>query len=133
MDTSETYIKMCDDVDLQLALRKLMNIPEDWSNWCATHNRPYYDHNDRGQKKLEGECKGLILPGQDQIQEIMRWEKEPTVQLLDRFHSWVLECSIRELIIHSNTSMEQLWLAFYMKEKHNKLWDGDKWVDQASN
>ncbi|TES89947.1 MAG: hypothetical protein E3J87_11075 [Candidatus Cloacimonadota bacterium] len=25
------------------------------------------------------------------------------------------------------TSMEQLWLAFYMWEKHEKTWDGEKW------
>jgi len=25
------------------------------------------------------------------------------------------------------TSMEQLWLAFVMKEKYNKTWDGEKW------
>jgi len=24
-------------------------------------------------------------------------------------------------------SMEQLWLAFYMHEKHKKIWDGKKW------
>ena len=24
-------------------------------------------------------------------------------------------------------SMEQLWLAFYMYEKHGKTWDGKKW------
>jgi len=25
-------------------------------------------------------------------------------------------------------TMEQLWLAFYMKE-HNKVWDGNKWMN----
>ncbi len=28
---------------------------------------------------------------------------------------------------HSITSMEQLWLAFVMKEKHGKTWDGNQW------
>ena len=27
----------------------------------------------------------------------------------------------------SDASMEQLWLAFVMKEKFNKTWDGEKW------
>ena len=27
------------------------------------------------------------------------------------------------------TSMEQLWLAFVMKEKYNKTWNGEKWVE----
>jgi len=25
------------------------------------------------------------------------------------------------------TSMEQLWLGFYMKEKHGKVWTGSEW------
>ncbi|KKM93638.1 hypothetical protein LCGC14_1206450, partial [marine sediment metagenome] len=25
------------------------------------------------------------------------------------------------------STWEQLWLAFYMSEKYNKVWDGDKW------
>ena len=28
------------------------------------------------------------------------------------------------------TSMEQLWLAFVMKEKFNKIWDGEEWILQ---
>ena len=30
------------------------------------------------------------------------------------------------------TSMEQLWLAFVMKERHNKIWDGDKWIKEVT-
>ena len=26
-----------------------------------------------------------------------------------------------------HVSFEQLWLAFYMKEKHDKIWDGEEW------
>ena len=28
------------------------------------------------------------------------------------------------------TSMGQLWLAFYMAEKHNKVWNGENWVKE---
>ena len=28
------------------------------------------------------------------------------------------------------TSMEQLWLAFVMLEKYNKIWDGKNWIHQ---
>ena len=28
----------------------------------------------------------------------------------------------------SCTSMEQLWLAFVMKEKYQKVWDGNDWI-----
>ena len=31
-------------------------------------------------------------------------------------------------------SMEQLFFAFMMKKKHNKIWDGEDWVEnQKSN
>ena len=51
---------------------------------------------------------GLVwLPRQDQLQEMV--EK-------DNF-------SVKA------TSMEQLWLAFVMKEKYNKQWNGEGWVD----
>ena len=30
--------------------------------------------------------------------------------------------------INQFMSMQQLWCAFYMKEKHNKIWDGEKWM-----
>ena len=29
-------------------------------------------------------------------------------------------------------SMEQLWLALVMHELHKKIWDGEKWVDEAT-
>lgn len=29
---------------------------------------------------------------------------------------------------HWLISMEQLWLAFVMKELYNKQWDGEKWI-----
>lgn len=30
--------------------------------------------------------------------------------------------------IDKRPSMEQLWLAFYMKEKHGKVWSGTEWI-----
>ncbi len=33
-------------------------------------------------------------------------------------------------IAKSFTSMEQLWLAFVMKEKYNKVWDGEEWINE---
>lgn len=29
------------------------------------------------------------------------------------------------------TTVRQLWLAFVMEEKYNKVWDGEKWVSLA--
>ena len=61
------------------------------------------------------------LPRQDQLQEMV--DGGFTHQTLERFYQWYHSEISRNL-----SSMEQLWLAFVMKEKYNKTWDGDKWV-----
>ncbi len=33
---------------------------------------------------------------------------------------------------YNETSMEQLWLAFVMKEKYSKVWDGKDWVTNGN-
>ena len=33
---------------------------------------------------------------------------------------------------YAKISMEQLWLAFVMKELHSKIWDGDNWIKAGS-
>ena len=43
--------------------------------------------------------------------------------LLQKFNWWLNDT------LPESTSMEQLWIAFYMHE-HNKIWVGDKWVKE---
>ena len=74
--------------------------------------------------------KGILiwLPRQDQLQEMVKTDEvTPELAVCDHlFHFvfWVKECS------YPFTSMEQLWLAFVMKEKYNKAWDGENWVKE---
>ena len=74
----------------------------------------------------------LWLPRQDQLQEMVKTtETEPApivVEMLARFATWGLYVEN-----YPFTSMEQLWLAFAMKEKHSKRWDGDKWVKASQD
>jgi hypothetical protein len=42
----------------------------------------------------------------------------------------VIWCEKEEEYIKQFTSMEQLWLAFVMKENFQKIWDGEKWISQ---
>ena len=73
----------------------------------------------------------IWLPRQDQLQEMVS----------DQIGLWVMLewiCQFQQgYFAKPNTeeryepnvdSMEQLWLAFVMKEKHMKTWDGDKWI-----
>jgi hypothetical protein len=56
--------------------------------------------------------KCVWLPRQDQLQEM---------------YGTFQECSVNGGVV---TSMEQLWLAFVMKEKHNKVWNGNDWINE---
>jgi hypothetical protein len=63
-------------------------------------------------------CNATWLPSQDRLQEIIGgWRKT----LID-FMWWYQNADISKI-----NSMEQLWLAFVMKEKFGKVWNGEKW------
>jgi len=71
------------------------------------------------------EVKNIIwLPRQDQLQEIVSpsFLKEDKFMIIDKFLSFI-DYADREW------SFEQLWLAFVMKEKFNKIWDGEEWKE----
>ena len=62
------------------------------------------------------------LERQDQLQEMVGLE----LPLLEsRFHGWLKNEAIHRKYLDS---MEQLWLAFVMKEKYGKVWDGKSWT-----
>jgi hypothetical protein len=58
------------------------------------------------------------LPRQDQLQEMLSNNINYTIQV--QGFDGMLEFSGRQ-------SWEQLWLAFVLKEKFNKVWNGEKW------
>ena len=120
MDTSKEYIKMSDCLEVK--------------NWFNEHyplahlkklggygkNKATDEH---GNFWHLGKRKDLQLPRQDQIQEMigdfsMVLPMLPRLERLDRKYSDIF------------TSMEQLWLAFYMYEKRGKTWDGKRWRPQ---
>uniref|UniRef100_A0A6M3JRW3 Uncharacterized protein n=2 Tax=viral metagenome TaxID=1070528 RepID=A0A6M3JRW3_9ZZZZ len=68
----------------------------------------------------------IWLPRQDQLQKMVKRGE-------GRLRFWVLS-DLFSFLITSTTeyiaklmTMEQLWLAFVMKEKFNKVWDGEEW------
>lgn len=77
----------------------------------------------------------IWLPRQDQLQAILDIKHHPTL-LLHAFHKWaVIENNWVQYLPYGDgeatncpfTSMEQLWLAFVMKEKYDKVWTGEDW------
>ncbi len=64
------------------------------------------------------------LPRQDQLQGMVFKD-----MFTDIFHCIKIFANTDKTLWYKDiTSMEQLWLAFVMKEKYNKVWNGKKWV-----
>ena len=79
---------------------------------------------------------------QDQLQEMVREGGIPQKgRLVYRFYGWLQSLVVEEDDPNDNyfsnpnlkyESLEQLWLAFVMKEKYNKTWDGESWIQRPS-
>jgi len=125
MDTSETFIKMCEKAeeiqeshdyikgdymvgDFELAIKLIDNPCVVFVTNPMTHTKAT-----------------IWLPRQDQLQEMVG--EEYAINLLYQFHQYY-NTKYRE--IPGNWSVEQLWLAFVMKEKYNKIWVDGNWVKQ---
>ena len=130
MDTSETYIKMCDCRGVQEGRQSFdcfdFLVEKDG---LILHSGTIIDSGGMGTSRIYF----IWLPRQDQIQEMM---SEPdTIVMFSRFVGFFVQKDwhdLGELSDNINNidkqSAEQLWLAFYMHEKHKKTWDGEKWV-----
>ena len=113
MDTTETYVKMADCPEIQEPERWLLFKPRklDCIVWSGAD--VFFD----GKDKL------IWLPRQDQLQEMILANSPYYHKLRMLYESW-----IKGLGFEKNfTSMEQLWLAFVMKEKYSKQWNGTNW------
>ena len=136
MDTSETYIKMCDCEEIQ-NIRHAEDCV-DRNEWWQSGDYVYtkdaeYVFNVCGVRHCVADTgyfsdkDSIWLPRQDQLQEMVRGKHESTWQLIVRLWKWWVKREAPD----RNASMEQLWLAFVMKEK-NKTWNGEKWQKRQS-
>lgn len=157
MDTSEDYIKMCEkaeeiqrhfsDVDNRIEkaipyhqysgqgyTSKLYAYGYEWE--VAEHTSIAW-----GEDYPSEEVDVVWLPQQDQLQEMLQ-----TTHLINPFNLIGFlynilnedktcpeevpceECIKESLYWCSFKTMEQLWLAFVMKEKYDKEWSEDKWT-----
>ncbi len=156
MDTSETYRKMCDCPEIQDIFTKAVRDNEwehqvigvDWGESGVAgmqghvlQREPVYgltwsdgqwfgyngktgDHHFRQPLSTiaSGACV-IWLPRQDQLQEMA---DIGFVYISAKFFG--MWCDDIQYDEPKFTSMEQLWLAFVMKEKHSKTWNGQEWV-----
>ena len=140
MDTTETYIKMCDCPEIQGGPKwkqgdffvwcedyRLNTLVRNW--WIEKGTVDVYELGSWNNSEIVDRVKTIWLPRQDQLQEMVG--EEYTFNLLADFRGFynVRGCDLYPASMSGgNPSMEQLWLAFVMKQKWNKVWDGEKWV-----
>ena len=78
----------------------------------------------------------IWLPRQDQLQKMISESGEDQYYDLRSLWEWTREGPEGEdwqtQYSQQFKTMEQLWLAFVMKEKYNKVWDSGDWKVQTS-
>ncbi len=152
MDTTELYVKMSDCPEMQdgwepehgdvvyvesyhtVALRPdtlivlygQPNMPEGIGRgwWIATDGTGPFKE------------KGIFLRSQSQLQGMVgpfpnfvlgiKCPVQKVWSYIGKFYDWSRS---KSAYLQDFTSMEQLWLAFVMHEKHGRVWDGEKWVE----
>ncbi len=138
MDDTLTYINMCEKSEIQ----------KDWKPkdgdfvWHGDEGEEAFGHHEypvEGRivilSDIETEAwwhNWLWLPRQDDLQGMIDRSilNETSLALAKRFGKWLEDNSfigscLTEIV--RKNSMEQLWLAFVMKEKYNKTWNGKDW------
>jgi len=125
MDTTKEYRNQCEKA------KKYLGIPETpGSFWYDTQQKKVFVVDDMGITHKVNEKYIVPLYRQDQLQKI--WQDEfnngPFTGMIDEFYDWVRNLSPYNNPDYLEWSMEQLWLAFVMKEKYSKTWNGKDWV-----
>jgi len=138
MDTSIEYIKMCEKAE---EIQKIWKPRVGDLAWRGTKYLPTKDAcgylTDVDVFDTQGyKARGSVwLPRQDQLQEML-------IDKIGGNHIALLSVLIRSDLFcqaglghyvsspnyNYTNSMEQLWLVFVMKEKYNKIWNGEDWV-----
>jgi len=129
MDTLKEYILMCEKA---VEIQKLFKFKEgDFYIDDMYRKKGFVEVSNGGWTAYEEKnFKGVWLPRQDQLQGMVS-NKLDLLGMMQRFNAF---CDLphetnpeyRPLTIF--ISMEQLWLAFVMLEKFNKLWNGKEWI-----
>ena len=139
MDTSKEYIKMCEKAwEIQRIAPKEDTVKalEDYKSelfYLPLENKIALGHwdNDEGDWMIghyrDNKEDAIWLPRQDQLQEMVDVKDGRSFSdaLTDIYEDFME--GMKDYYYDSN-SMEQLWLAFVMKEKFNKVWDGEEWI-----
>ena len=127
MDTSVEYIEMCEKA------KEIQNMQENavallWDDIIEIKSifKPLYRRSSQfGVRQIIEREHFIWLPRQDQLQEMIKGLPINHVLRISKFVENLDDGSGKIL---EWDSMEQLWLAFVMKEKYGKTWNGKEWL-----
>lgn len=74
--------------------------------------------------------KGIWLPTQEHLQEMMTKQGYFRFSLIELFYHFANNMFGVSLKKQKYNSMNELWLAFVMKEKYHKVWNGKDWAEK---
>ena len=145
MDTTEVFIKMCEKADLDWSPKFGDNVYCKSTNEIGIVRSVYKDYSNKEWICFSSENKGkdggvfefnapkdsyIPLWRQDQLQDKVRRKLLHT----DAIGAvWKLYNAVGTNRISSYarlSSLEQIWLAFVIKEEFSKIWDGEGWIKE---
>jgi len=157
MDTSKEYIAMADCPEIQEMWKPIsgdifmfvygknmykgvVTKPEkNIIQKCSAYYQKLPHKREKEFGKVTYKMETIWLPRQDQLQEMILDDEQyesssiklklSAYGLINKFGLWTKDNL--EYINGLLYSMEQLWLAFVMKEKYNKIWNGSEWLKES--
>ena len=139
MDVSETYIEMCEKaIEIQRMISRKAKMSGEHTVYCRGHHTlvswvcgEFECAQCPDEWEVGDSIDGWVwLPRQDQLQEMCQpiAIDELIRRFFERYHRWFMS---QDAPTACHVSMEQLWLAFVMKEKFGKVWNGEDWIDKV--
>jgi len=136
MDRTETYIKQCEKAEeIQDSVRQYIIVEKAKVGWLRTSAVGEVintiDHN--GEVFIFSDA--TWLPTQAQLQEMVPTKfgsTRPNFKMISELNHFFDYWDTNGIPYFLST-WEQLWLAFVMKEKYNKVWNGDDWIKEIGN
>jgi len=120
---SGDYITHCDDMTITEFVGKASYCEDCWYNQKPTDDYTWLPRQDQLQAMVVNpHVIGRLYDFADFV------HKEPYMPngIIGKFKMFK---EPNDEACHFFNSMEQLWLAFVMKEKYNKEWNGEEWVN----
>ena len=122
-------------VGVLLTREPLYGLTWEGSDWWIHNGKIRGEHAKCLLSEEDPDARVIWLPRQDQLQGMVYESYKMDVTDSPYLRNLTMLRDIHEFTqmnrknnISQLVSMEQLWLAFVMKEKYSKIWDGEKWI-----